>query len=410
MVHVVRNSQGTANVLCYTHAVLPAPSLPKFIPELDGLRGIAILLVLVSHFGYFHPVGGLETVVLDITHAGWTGVDLFFALSGFLITGILLDSKDERRYFRNFYIRRTLRIFPLYFTYLLVFFHVLVPVAHHFKVWGNVVPKGEIWYWLYCTNFLYVFDLGTQMLGPFWSLAVEEQFYLVWPLLVYFMPRRWMWRACAAVVAASWICRLVAAVGYNYWGHAIWEATPTRIEPLAWGALVACIVRDPNLLRISRQAIGKILCVAGAGLAFTLAITRSSTQFTPWMSLIGFTCLSVLFAGMVFHCSTETGSSSVLCRVARNSILRRFGKYSYGIYVLHMLVYYHLGTVVRGGMKAVGIPQNIPTAIVLMAVGIPLSFFVAWVSWHVFEKHFIAMKDKFAPAEEPAAKLAAVAS
>src|SRR5271169_870729 len=122
----------------------------KHVPELDGIRGIAILVVLVSHFGSTATGDSarLGKFLNEAFGLGWAGVDLFFVLSGFLITGILLDSKGSGRYFSNFYARRTLRIFPLYFLYVFVFFHVAMPVGRLLGHGGYVDTSGEIWYWL----------------------------------------------------------------------------------------------------------------------------------------------------------------------------------------------------------------------------------------------------------------------
>jgi peptidoglycan/LPS O-acetylase OafA/YrhL len=176
----------------------PRPDDRERDPRLDGVRGIAILLVLVYHltlYGGMAPNGPF----LDRLWRTWTlplglGVDLFFVLSGFLITGILLDTKDGPDYFRNFYARRFLRIFPLYYATLAATF-LLIPA----------VRLDAVWYWTYLINYRFA-DVGwprVAYLGHFWTLAVEEQFYLVWPALVFFVPRR----------VLPWLC--VAAVTYS---------------------------------------------------------------------------------------------------------------------------------------------------------------------------------------------------
>ena len=150
------------------------------IKELDGVRGIAILLVLLHHF---EPPAGLPTAIVAGAYLGWSGVDLIFVLSGFLITGILLDTRDSPNYFTTFYARRALRILPLYFLTTLIYF--------------RLEPNPlERWFWSHLSNWKSAFGQDVPALSHFWSLAVEEQFYLVWPLVVILSPKRAMPRVC----------------------------------------------------------------------------------------------------------------------------------------------------------------------------------------------------------------------
>jgi len=150
------------------------------MPALDGVRGLAIVLVMISHVVIgLRPGGGFDTGVIEVARSGWMGVDLFFVLSGFLITGILLDARNGPHYFRNFYIRRTLRIFPLYYGILVAVFVItpfLVPDVRD-QSWFSGVHENRIWFWTYTSNLLLAIDgtwEATPILGGFWSLAVEE--------------------------------------------------------------------------------------------------------------------------------------------------------------------------------------------------------------------------------------------
>ena len=146
------------------------------IPELDGLRGIAILMVLLVHFGMFQPQGHAEAAVFRFFEMGWAGVDLFFVLSGYLITTILLKAKTSAFYYTHFYIRRFLRIFPLYYVFLTGFLLV--------TLWQGAPVLEQVWYWSYLANFRIGLGHRIDGLSHFWSLAIEEQFYLVWPLVI----------------------------------------------------------------------------------------------------------------------------------------------------------------------------------------------------------------------------------
>ncbi|MBI5083418.1 MAG: acyltransferase, partial [Acidobacteria bacterium] len=188
------------------------------MPPLDGIRGLAILLVLLLHFrapDLTHPLKG-------ILGLGWTGVQLFFVLSGFLITGILLDTRSCSNYFSSFWMRRTLRIFPLYFLALSVF---LVAAPAVLPVPKEALPPAadQVYYWTYLNNWIPMGEEGrlVHVLGHFWSLAVEEQFYLVWPVVVWLVPPRMLLRGCAVaclliLAARSWAFFTAGDLGMVY--------------------------------------------------------------------------------------------------------------------------------------------------------------------------------------------------
>jgi peptidoglycan/LPS O-acetylase OafA/YrhL len=173
------------------------------IPALDGIRGIAIIAVMVFHFflfGGLSPQNKIDGIFYAVAKMGWAGVDLFFVLSGFLITGILHDSRGNDGFFRIFYARRFFRIFPLYYG-ALVLFLVVLPLSGAAWKALETGPKEQFWLWAYVTNIRIALDNDwgrvPKALIHFWSLAVEEQFYLAWPFLVYFASRRVVLRLCA---------------------------------------------------------------------------------------------------------------------------------------------------------------------------------------------------------------------
>jgi peptidoglycan/LPS O-acetylase OafA/YrhL len=192
----------------------------KHIPQLDGMRGLAILLVLFAHSAIaFTRVPAFRW----IENYGNLGVQLFFVLSGFLITRILLDTKDTPHFFRNFFVRRALRIYPLYYVLL------------GFVVFSGLVHQHGVRWWpyiLYLSNIIYGAGTEPSPLGPVWSLAVEEQFYLVWPFVVSVVSRRGLERLCVAMI--------VGAVGLRLTGVMQFHNTLVQLDALAAGALVAC--------------------------------------------------------------------------------------------------------------------------------------------------------------------------
>src|SRR3954469_17134562 len=214
------------------------------LPVLDGLRGIAILAVIVYHYAFELQHGhGLGGAIYELLHQGRHGVDLFFVLSGFLITGILLDTRESPRYFRTFYARRILRIFPLYFFYLAAVALLLTRwwTSHFgYNPWAGV----SFWpYFLYFENFKSHHMFNDLFLGHLWSLAVEEQFYTVWPLLVALMPRRLLgWTAmgfvCFAVIYR--FCMVGKSLEVSFFVNTF---TVASLDSLALGALTAMLLR-----------------------------------------------------------------------------------------------------------------------------------------------------------------------
>src|SRR5260221_720191 len=243
------------------------------MPVLDGVRGLAIVLVLLVHFT---PPGQSHTVLGTLTKAlasiGNVGVDLFFVLSGFLITGILLDAKGGPHYFRTFYARRSLRIFPLYYGVLFVTF-VILPIFYAPRTPdAGRVFHDQGWLWFYVSNikgglseFERPFSAGWIQFDHFWSLAVEEQFYLVWPLLVLLLNRSRMMVLCVLLVIAS--------LGIRYWLYhkndqtlAFYTMTPCRIDELATGGLIALIARDAGAAARLLKVAPCLLVATGIGL------------------------------------------------------------------------------------------------------------------------------------------------
>jgi len=227
------------------------------LPTLDGLRGIAILLVTLFHYEVreWPWRAGFAAPLWTVVREGWLGVDLFFVLSGFLITGILVDTKSNQGYFRNFYARRTLRIFPLYFAYLAAVFLIL-PVLPRIAAWQAETPfDTQLWFWSYLCNLvisLRGWGASPQLVSDTWSLAVEEQFYLIWPAVVLLSSRRTLVGICLACIVGAIAFRTGLRLAHVPWVANV-VLTPARMDSLTMGALVALAVRGPSgLARVAR--------------------------------------------------------------------------------------------------------------------------------------------------------------
>jgi len=355
---------------------------PERIAALDGVRGLAILLVLVLHSLWIGPGFGLalDHPYARIAQLGWCGVDVFFVLSGFLITGILVRSKGSRHYFRNFYARRSLRIFPLYY---LVVGLLLVMRANPSASGGDVVA-----HLLYCQNFLYAAGLEVDpALEVTWSLAIEEQFYLLWPALVWLLSLRGLRALC--------ICVITGAIGLRL--YLVWQGierthflTPCRLDTLAAGALLAVSPKPAAWFGWVTAPLGL------AGLLGTALCCGKSLPFAPEMQQLGLVCTLSMGVGVL----TLARSSTRLQPVFGFAPLRSLGKYSYCIYLTHMLVIFWL---LRDGVQLVGAdlpglaqrwtPVGCTVAFTLVVV--VCSWLLALVSYHAFERWFLALKRIF---------------
>jgi len=388
----------TASVLISPKPTPGAVDLRDHIPALDAVRGVAILLVLIFHFGPFGLGLTSSSPFIDrldvlISRAGWIGVDLFFVLSGFLITGILYDAKRSKHYFRNFYVRRVLRIFPLYYGALLIFL-VVLPwlLAEHAGV--QLMKRDAIWYWTYLSNVRIAYNgwPGFGAIGHFWSLAVEEQFYLVWPVIVLALSPRHLQAACLACVIGA----LAVRVGLNVEGNetAAFVLTPARIDALAVGAYLAISARGPTgLRRISRWALPSAALLSGALLAI-FVLRKGFVAQDPIVSTVGHTLLACLF-GAILVLALTSARDSFIGSICASSFLCFFGRYSYALYVFHHpMLFFRPGAIPLTVVPTIGGSQLLRQLVFLiLATGVSVS--IAVVSWHLYEKQFLKLKKLF---------------
>jgi peptidoglycan/LPS O-acetylase OafA/YrhL len=369
------SSDDAASSLNHAAAGAAAPDASRHVPGLDGIRGLAVLVVLFAHVG---PPA--------LRSAGGFGVGLFFALSGYLITGILADGKRSPRHARTFYVRRALRIMPLYYG-VLVLLLVVVPLVHRPR--GNLyndISRDQAWFWTYTSNWLWAFKrTHFDYVGHFWSLAVEEQFYLLWPLVVWRASRETALRVAIAAVFVAFLGRLACMAAGMTWLQMLF-LTPNCLDFLGYGAIVALALRAPGDPRSIANTLRRQLWLAGLPIACLLvasaALARGGWSFgVTLVELMTWATAAWLFGLAVFYAATDSP------RVLGSRPLRIAGLYSYGIYVLHpfVLAYAH-----SRWPQAVG-------SIRLAAGVVVASFAFAWLSYHVYEKHFLRLKDRLAP-------------
>lgn len=352
------------------------PLLNKRIGTLDGLRGLAILLVIGYH--YFHFV-----------NFGWIGVDLFFVLSGFLITGKLMESAGKPNYFGNFYLKRILRILPLYYTVLLLFF-LLLPVVWPVYISASMheLQQLQVYYWTFTANFydaFYGWPVNISLIH-FWSLCCEMQFYFLWPLLIYFLHRNvWLMKMVLLMLIVSGILfRINAASFFSFSNVYRYVLLLCRLDAFCAGSLLYLLVKERNLQRYRNSllmafflilAIIALLCLTqGIAWHFSISLVRN---FGYTLNAAGWACL------LSFVLCTQTGPAHL---IFNSRLLAWLGKYSYGMYVLHLPVYILITRLQVFNKDAAD------RTVLLAFSAFIITCTASFASYHLLEKYFLKLK------------------
>lgn len=353
------------------------------IPWLDGLRGLAIVLVVAGHFfnEYYLFTGG------------WIGVNLFFILSGYLITGKLYEhaARDGgRHYFKNFYGRRVLRIFPIYYACLIFFFGVLPLVYDRYFIFFGGLYREQWWYWSYLSNWrIVLYGLPENfMLFIFWSLAVEEQFYLVWPFIF-----KYTGKVNRKTIILAIVCLSVAGRATTGQPLLNYFNTLTAAEPLLMGALLTVLERE-GLLARQRGVIRGMVLAAMLVLIVIIGIDRNLAPTNALLMRWGYSCIDILLAAILYRMALPGDEGGWIRRLFSARWLRWLGKYSYGLYVYHgfillMLVSKAQSLWIEGGA------QPLAAYVLTRVAGLVLLLLCSYGSYHLFEKRFLQWKRYF---------------
>jgi peptidoglycan/LPS O-acetylase OafA/YrhL len=361
-------------------------------------------MVLLFHFiGQMLPTNWIEGTIVAVTKYGGLGVELFFVLSGFLITGILYDARNDPHYFRNFYMRRVLRIFPLYYGVLaLVFFAVpLIPLLRGPTL--DYLVDRQAWAWLYGVN-IYLAkheEWSFSYLNHFWSLSVEEHFYLVWPLVVFLLARRP--RALIALSLATSLCAMLGRLVGLLFGLSWWTTvvlTPFQMDGLALGAFLAVTARQPGGLEWLVRALPRAVVIVSGLLMVTYIWTRLvSRQELELVGTLRAPLLLILLACLLVW-ALIAPKQSAISRFFHSRFMVFLGTYSYGLYVYHHFISYYL-TTNRTELELARWLGSHGAAVTLQAtLGASASLAVAYLSYELFEKRFLRLKRLFQTSQE----------
>jgi peptidoglycan/LPS O-acetylase OafA/YrhL len=349
---------------------------------LDGLRGLAILLVFLYHCVSFEPWREPFTF-------GWCGIELFFVLSGFLITGLILDSREEPHGLRGFYVRRALRILPLYYTVLALLYLSLV-IGGDGQATRAV--SGQVFFWTQLQNLFVAYTGWPKPLffSHFWSLGIEVQFYLLWPLVLRRLSARTALAACGVGAFLSFTLRntLTLAFPFSY------VATFTHLEGVMAGSALALGLREYRSLtaRVAPWAL-----VAGASGLVGLAWTRGGLHVAdPAVMRYSYLFFALSCSGLLAALFDRGNAGGFARRIFEVAPLRFLGKYSYGIFLIHWIVHLKLEARLTNALGAV-IPSTAAVAALTLASKVLITLVLSLASYHLIEEPFLRLKNALAP-------------
>ncbi len=362
---------------------------------LDGMRGFALIIVFLTHLSSGLGQGGIGHVIKRVRDMGWVSVDLWFVLSGFLITGILYDTRGDSHFLERFFARRAIRILPVFYLVVALVL-ILTPIVHYHLRWVQLT------YLVYIGNFFEVGDPSVSVIrsavsplfnvsfGHFWSLCVEEQFYLFWPLLVLLVPERIRLIQTAAMISlVTLLARTYVVLTHRSAEAQLWtfHTLPFRLDTMLMGGILALLLRG-ELADQWQRACRWIFLGACAALGVILLLPqlpRSLLVQSVGLTIVAFACVGLI------GCTLRQGSAAF--RFFSNRTLRYLGKYSYGFYIFHIL-YSTFWSALRiaTGRK---LHSNDLGVIVVILISFPVTLLVAKLSYDLFEVRFLRLKKYF---------------
>jgi peptidoglycan/LPS O-acetylase OafA/YrhL len=364
-------------------------------PALDGIRALAVTLVFLEHYGGGSHGGRIFNLINLLRLHFWVGVDLFFVLSGFLITGILFDTRHDSKFFKRFFLRRSVRIFPIFYFVLAVLL-ALTPFLHYRWHWGQLtflVYLGNIFAnrnWELYKLLTPVYPTFKVNLSHFWSLCVEEQFYMVWPVVVWLVRDRVKLLRTAAGIA---LLALALRCAIYYWaGREVAElwgfrTLPFRMDSLVIGGILALLLRGPNSDRWQRLCRPAFIL----GSLVTLAIfIFSPAGDSPWLLTIGLTSIAIGCAGLI-GMTLRAGSPAF--RLFYHKPLLVLGKYSYGFYVYHAL--YEWAWIMFLVYLMDRLHSMLLAGVIALGLNFVVTFLVSKYSYDLLEVRFLRLKRHF---------------
>jgi peptidoglycan/LPS O-acetylase OafA/YrhL len=388
------------NAAASSSALPPSLARPDHLPSLDGLRGLAIVLVLLHNLDVLAPAPGHGLgvgLIKEGLYLGWIGVQLFFVLSGYLITRGLLASRDQPGWLRDFLVKRGLRILPLYWIALLLFTVVLpalglpLPHASHFSA---------LWLWLHLSNWTSPFEPDGGPLPHTWSLSVEEQFYLLWPLLLRRLDLREIWLLALALIGISPLLRLMM-LNLGLPAEALYTFTISRIDALAAGAALATWDRGRALEGATRWRSAHLARLSIALLVLTALASNGFQRLGAvaqigGYSLLTLSCTAVLAWAVLCDRARARGAlQGPASRLLRLPVLASFGQYSYAIYLVHKPLHDLVGLPLLRRLLGADHTADPMQALLYLVAASAVCWLIGALSWRLIERPALALRARW---------------
>jgi peptidoglycan/LPS O-acetylase OafA/YrhL len=344
----------------------------KYIKNLDGLRAYSVIGVLLFHAN-----------ISSHFYYGWLGVQVFFIISGYLITTILLDSKDSKNFFKIFYARRILRIFPIY--YLALIFTVIFAFIINSSI-------KDIWYYLlYIQNYRLSWVNWNPQFPPLlnhtWSLAIEEQFYLFWPLMIWLLSKRKLIILCLSLILTAFFVKYFLSLKFPA-NPINWANTFANFDMLASGALLAIILKKVDIKKV---LISCLILSIFTLLIYLLVFYLKPSHHLFWETNVKLTEIDgqafiiLVIPFIVFAISYLIYKNNIFTKIFfSNSIIVYIGKISYGIYLYHLIVFLIIDRYC-----------HINNIFIISTSKFFLTMLISVLSWHLIEKRFLSLKRYF---------------
>lgn len=345
----------------------------KYYYNLDGLRGIAAIVVVIFHFFSYPLSNYIENIKLyqKLTEFGQHGVSMFFVLSGFVITRILINTREDKDYFKRFYINRSVRILPLYYLFLVLYYSFYKLYSGSFIDFELQIP-----FYIYIQNFGEIFNIQSKGPGHFWSLAVEEHFYLLWPLIVYLINPKYLIKFIGISIILIFLLKYIMLSN----SLSINKFTFTRIDQILMGSYIAIL--ELNNFFTKKRALIKIFLISSIVIPIGIFIYFFKDQFLFIKDIFKYTVLGILFFSLI-SVLIILDTNCIINKFLSSRIMQYFGKISYGLYVWHILV-------------ILIVEKYLLTEIIIidLSVVILLTIVLSHLSYYYYEIHFLKLKKK----------------
>ncbi len=373
-----------------------------YIKGFDGLRAVAILWVMFGHISStlnWSAENSVHKAFLLLTNMGWVGVQLFFVLSGFLITQILLRSRSHKHYFKNFYIRRSLRIFPIYYFALFIFF-IIIPIFFVQPTWFANASENQIWYWLYLQNWIRPFS-EQGALAPLWSLAIEEQYYLIWPMLVLFLNEKKLKLVCLFMIVSAPIFRFSLYQVMPMWFSDIdniakssaYNFTFARWDAIAIGSFIGIYFYQENTIALKKWAT-KLLLLLSAVVLVQIAFMSNFTSVSEGIGIFNQTTAALIF-GCIIVIIASSQEKNWHINILELKVLKSIGKVSYSMYIFHLplsILWINYWSPVIDSYSSI---TKILIVLAHYFTLVLLVYLLAKISWKFFESPILKYKQRF---------------